>query len=135
MPEAIPLQNPAVTSEPVGREVTGIGVSSGTVEGVARIVHDPDFADVQPDEVLVTTTTDPSWSSIMFISSAIVVDIGGALSHAAVVARELGVPCVVNTRDGTSVIKTGDRVQVDGRNGTVTILESASSTDDGQDRA
>lgn len=135
MPEAIPLENPAATSEPPGREVTGIGVSSGTVEGVARIVHDPDFADVQPDEVLVTTTTDPSWSSIMFISSAIVVDIGGALSHAAVVARELGVPCVVNTRVGTSVIKTGDRLRVDGKDGTVTILESASSTGDGRDRA
>jgi phosphoenolpyruvate synthase/pyruvate phosphate dikinase len=75
--------------------------------------------------VLVSSTTDPSWSSIMFISSALVVDIGGPLSHAAVVARELGVPCVVNTRDGTERLQTGDRVRVDGGTGTVEILQRA----------
>ena len=105
------------------RTIEGIGVSAGTVEGIARIVTDPSFADVEPDEVLIAPTTDPSWSSIMFISCALVVDIGGALSHAAVVARELGIPCVVNTRDGTTAIRTGDRVRVDGRAGTVEILE------------
>ena len=74
-------------------------------------------------EVLVAPTTDPSWSAIMFVSSALVVDIGGALSHAAVVARELEIPCVVNTRDGTKAIQTGDRVRVDGEAGTIEILE------------
>jgi pyruvate,water dikinase len=59
----------------------------------------------------------------MFISSALVVDIGGALSHAAVVARELGIPCVVNTRTGTRRLRTGDRLRVDGAKGTVEILE------------
>jgi pyruvate,water dikinase len=78
---------------------------------------------VEPDEVLVAPTTDPSWSSIMFISSALVVDIGGMLSHAAVVARELGIPCVVNTRTGTRALRTGDRVRVDGTTGTVTVIE------------
>ena len=105
--------------------VEGIGVSSGVVEGTARVVTDPGFADVEDDEILVAPTTDPSWSSIMFLSSALVVDIGGALSHAAVVARELGIPCVVNTRDGTAAIRTGDRVRVDGEAGTVEILERA----------
>ena len=62
------------------------------VEGRVRVVTDPTFAEVEQDEVLVTPTTDPSWASIMFMSSALVVDIGGPLSHAAVVARELGVP-------------------------------------------
>jgi pyruvate,water dikinase len=62
----------------------------------------------------------------MFVSAALVVDIGGALSHAAVVARELGIPCVVNTRTGTSVLRTGDRVRVDGKAGTVEVLERAS---------
>jgi pyruvate,water dikinase len=102
--------------------ITGIGVSAGVVEGTVRIVTDPSFDDVEPDEVLVTRTTDPSWSSIMFISSALVVDIGGALSHAAVVARELGIPCVVNTRNGTRALRTGDRVRVDGTAGTVEVL-------------
>ena len=59
------------------------------------------------------------------VSSALVVDLGGALSHAAVVARELNIPCVVNTRDGTRRLTTGDRVRVDGKAGTVEILERA----------
>ncbi|HYF24274.1 MAG TPA: PEP-utilizing enzyme [Baekduia sp.] len=105
--------------------VTGTGVSAGVVEGVVRVVTDPTFEDVEPDEILVATTTDPSWSSIMFLSSALVVDVGGALSHAAVVARELQVPCVVNTRDGTRLLRTGDRVRVDGTAGTVEVLERA----------
>jgi phosphohistidine swiveling domain-containing protein len=105
--------------------VEGIGVSPGVVEGVARVVHDPSFADVAPDEVLIAPTTDPSWSTILFISRALVVDIGGALSHAAVVARELGVPCVVGTRNGTEAIRTGDVVRVDGGTGVVTILKRA----------
>jgi pyruvate,water dikinase len=112
-----------VAESPPGDVITGIGVSPGVVEGVVRIVTDPTFDEVEPDEVLVTPTTDPSWSSIMFISSALVVDIGGALSHAAVVARELGIPCVVNTRNGTRSLRTGDRVRVDGGTGTVEILE------------
>ena len=110
----------------VGEEViTGIGASSGTVEGIVRVVLDPTFAEVEPDEILVTTTTDPSWASIMFMSSALIVDIGGMLSHAAVVARELGIPCVVNTRNGTHNLRTGDRVCVNGNSGTVTVIQRA----------
>jgi pyruvate,water dikinase len=105
--------------------VTGLGVSAGVVEGPARVVTDPAFADVEPGDVLISSTTDPSWSSIMFISSALVVDIGSALSHAAVVARELGVPCVVNTRTGSERLRTGDVVRVDGNAGTVEILRAA----------
>ncbi|GAA4736983.1 PEP/pyruvate-binding domain-containing protein [Actinomycetospora chibensis] len=114
----------------VGDVITGVGVSNGVVEGVARVVTSPDFADVLPDEILVAPTTDPSWSSIMFVSAGLVVDIGGALSHAAVVARELGLPCVVSTRTGTRALRTGDRVRVDGGAGTVTILERASAPED-----
>src|SRR5262249_52496385 len=120
------------TPEPIATEsdgdeelVEGIGVSAGSVEGVVRVVTDPAVAEVEPDEVLVAPTTDPSWSSIMFLSSALVVDIGGPLSHAAVVARELGLPCVVNTRVGTRVLRTGDRVRVDGSSGRVEVLERA----------
>jgi rifampicin phosphotransferase len=110
---------------PVGGVVTGVGVSSGVVEGPVRVVTHPDFAEVEPDEILVAPTTDPSWSSIMFVSAGLVVDIGGALSHAAVVARELGLPCVVSTRTGTRALSTGDRVRVDGTAGTVTVLHRA----------
>jgi rifampicin phosphotransferase len=124
VPAPVPIDEAGREESPNG-VVEGVGVSAGSVEGVARVVTDPAFADVEDDEVLIAPTTDPSWSSIMFVSSALVVDIGGALSHAAVVARELGIPCVVNTGDGTKAIRTGDRVRVDGEEGTVTILERA----------
>ncbi|WP_200902440.1 PEP-utilizing enzyme [Protofrankia coriariae] len=131
-PSLVTAADPA--TDPSGeRVISGIGVSSGVVEGVARVVTDPAFADVEPDEILVAPTTDPSWSSIMFISAGLVVDIGGALSHAAVVARELGIPCVVNTRTGTRVVRTGDRVRVDGTAGTVEILSSAHGDAEGSD--
>ncbi|WP_205698869.1 PEP-utilizing enzyme [Conexibacter sp. SYSU D00693] len=124
LPELVPVAAPGAGGGADGGSgvVRGTGVSAGVVEGVARVVTDPSFEDVEPDEVLVARTTDPSWSSIMFVSSALVVDLGGALSHAAVVARELGVPCVVGTGNGTSVLATGDRVRVDGTAGTVEVL-------------
>ncbi|WP_244461511.1 PEP/pyruvate-binding domain-containing protein [Rhodococcus sp. ZPP] len=103
--------------------LTGIGASAGIVEGRVRVVTDPAFTEVEPGEILVATTTDPSWASIMFVSAGLIVDIGGVLSHAAVVARELHLPCVVNTGTGTSVLRTGDRVRVNGRTGVVEILE------------
>jgi phosphohistidine swiveling domain-containing protein len=105
--------------------LSGLGVSSGLVEGEVTVVRDPAAAEVAPGTILVAPTTDPSWSSLMFISAALVVDIGGALSHCAVVARELGIPCVVNTRGGSRQLRTGDRVRVDGALGTVEILARA----------
>jgi pyruvate,water dikinase len=117
-----PLTNaPDETTE----TVEGVGVSAGVVEGIVRVVTEPDFAEVEAGEVLVAPTTDPSWSSVMFVSSALVVDIGSVLSHAAVVARELGLPCVVNTRTGTRALRTGDLVRVDGGSGHVQILKRA----------
>lgn len=103
--------------------IVGIGASAGTVEGIVRVVTDPSFAEVETGEILVTPTTDPSWASILFLAGALVVDIGGMISHAAVVARELGIPCVVNTRIATRALRTGDRVRVDGSKGTVDLLE------------
>jgi len=124
VPDVQPIP-PASDDRPVVGAVHGIGVSRGIVEGRVRVLMQPDFAEVEADDILVAPTTDPSWSSIMFISSAIVVDIGGALSHAAVVAREMNIPCVVNTRTGTASLRTGDRVRVDGATGTVEVLERA----------
>ncbi len=71
----------------------------------------------------MTPTTDPSWASIMYISAALVVDIGGPFSHAAMIAREIGIPCVVNTRTGSRTLQTGERVRVDGRTGLVERLD------------
>jgi pyruvate,water dikinase len=125
-PTPIPIVPPAADGSAAalrpGDVVRGSGVSRGVVEGQVRVVTDPSFAEVGPDEILVAPVTDPSWSSIMFISSGLVVDIGGALSHAAVVARELDIPCVVGTQNGTQVLRNGDRVLVDGEAGTVKLL-------------
>lgn len=127
IPDPVVAIADVATDRGAGFVVTGRGVSAGIVEGPVRIVTDPSFTDVEPGEILVAPTTDPSWASIMFVSAALVVDIGGALSHAAVVARELGLPCVVNTRDGSRTLRTGDVVRVDGSAGTVELLQSVES--------
>ena len=123
-PEARPVSSDGSSAAvEVGGTIEGTGVSSGTVEARVRVVTDPADAELEPGEILVARTTDPSWASIMFLSSALVVDIGGQLSHAAVVAREVGVPCVMGTDDGTRRLRTGDLCRVDGGAGTVTVLE------------
>jgi pyruvate,water dikinase len=100
--------------------LTGIGVSAGEAEGVARVVTDPVLTDgFEVGDLLVCHMTDPGWASIMFLAAALVVDVGGPMSHAAIVARELGIPCVVNTVDGTHRIRSGQRIRVDGAAGTV----------------
>ena len=74
--------------------------------------------------------TDPSWAAIMLTAGGLVIDVGGPISHGAIVARELGIPCVINTRTGTRQLETGDRVRVDGNLGEVTILARAAPTTD-----
>jgi phosphohistidine swiveling domain-containing protein len=108
--------------ERVGLVLSGVTGCSGVVEGPVRVLLEPTFEDVEPGEVLVAPFTDPSWASVMFMSSGLVVDIGGWMSHAAVVARELGVPCVMGTGDGTRRLRTGDVCRVDGAAGTVEVL-------------
>jgi pyruvate,water dikinase len=103
-------------------------VSAGTVEGIARVVHDADAGDLEDGEILVCATTDPSWASCFLVAGAVVIDIGGPLSHGAIVAREMGIPCVINTGNGTRAIKTGDRLRVDGSTGLVVIQERAAGS-------
>ena len=108
---------------PTDGSVRGIGASSGVAEQVVYVMRDPAEADqLKGGEVLVASTTDPSWAPAMYLSSALVVDIGGLMSHAAIVARELGVPCVMGTKNGTSLLRSGDTVRVDGKSGEVLIL-------------
>lgn len=105
--------------------VNGTAASPGTVEGYARVVLDPSDAHVEKGEILLAKDTDPGWASLMFLSSALVADIGGIMSHTAVVARELGIPCVVNTKIATRHIRTGDLIRVDGSKGTIDVLSRA----------
>jgi phosphohistidine swiveling domain-containing protein len=106
-----------------GDVLTGVAGSPGVVEGAARVVVDPFEAEpLEPGEVLVCRFTDPSWAPLFTLADALVIDIGAAASHGAIVARELGVPCVIGTGDGTRRIRTGDRLLVDGSAGRVEIL-------------
>jgi len=104
-------------------DVSGYAASPGVVEGVARVVRSvDDIGTVQQDEILVCSVTAPSWGPVFPKIAAAVSDIGGMMSHAAIVAREYGLPAVVGTGNATSAIKTGDCVRVDGNTGIVTIL-------------
>lgn len=104
----------------------GLGASSGRAVGPARVLADPrDVATLAPGEILVVHQADVGWTPLFLAAAAIVTDLGGPLSHASVVAREFGVPAVVNVRVGTRVICTGDRIEVDGDAGTVRIVERA----------
>lgn len=98
--------------------------SLGHVEGFVRRIDDPAYGDkLQAGEILVTGTTNIGWTPIFPRAGAVVTDIGGSLSHAAIVARELGIPAVVGCRDATIRLHTGDRVLIDGAQGIVEILE------------
>lgn len=106
--------------------VSGLPASSGIAEGVARVILDPGAAEpLEAGEILVCTTTDPSWVAVMVCAAGLVIDIGGAVSHGAIIAREMGVPCVINTKVGTSSIRTGDRIRMNGDTGSIEILELA----------
>ncbi len=107
-----------------GDGVHGYPASPGVAEGVARVVRDVnEIGTVQQGEVLVCPVTAPSWAPVFPKIAAAVSDIGGMMSHAAIIASEYGLPAVVGTGHATKQIKTGDRVRVDGNTGVVTILD------------
>lgn len=101
----------------------GRPASRGVVEGVARVAHTlAEAAHLQPGEILVTPITDIGWTPYFSLIGGLVTDLGSAVSHGAVIAREYGLPCVVNTRDGTRFFSTGDRIRLDGDKGIVERL-------------
>ncbi|MCW3039120.1 MAG: cmdD1, partial [Solirubrobacterales bacterium] len=118
-PEAHP--DPGAGDDAVAT-LSGLGVSAGVVEGTVRVITDLGAADVPDGTVMVCRATDPSWASLFPLARAVVTDVGSALSHAAIVCRELGLPCVANTRTGTRDLRDGMRVRVDGGTGLVEVL-------------
>jgi pyruvate,water dikinase len=99
-------------------------VSAGVVTGKARVILMSDTAEkVLPGEILVAPFTDPGWSVFFITAVGLVVDMGGVLSHGSVVAREYGIPAVVNVKSATKIIKTGQMIRVDGNNGRVDIIK------------
>lgn len=107
-----------------GGDLSGFAASPGVAEGPARVLFTADqIGELQDGEILVAPITAPSWAPIFAKIEATVTDIGGMMSHAAIVCREYGVPAVTGTAYGTQNIKTGQRIRVDGSAGTVTILD------------
>ncbi|WP_143116065.1 PEP-utilizing enzyme [Lentzea xinjiangensis] len=97
-----------------------------TVTGIARAVVDPNGAHLEPGEILVAPSTDPGWTPLFLTASALVMEMGGASSHGAVVAREYGIPAVVGVRGAVTRIRTGERITVDGGTGVITTPEIGS---------
>jgi rifampicin phosphotransferase len=115
----------AHTAEPLttGETMQGMPGSSGVYRGIARVVLDPgDPAALDPGDILVAPHTDPAWTPLFVTAGAVVVDVGAALSHAIIVSRELGLPCVVSATDATKRIPDGAEIEVDGNTGIVTLL-------------
>ncbi len=100
----------------------GLPVSAGTVEGRARVILDMAEADLEPGDILVTTFTDPSWSPLFVGIAGLVTEVGGLMTHGAVIAREYGLPAVVGVERATRLIRDGQRIRVHGTDGYVEIL-------------
>jgi pyruvate,water dikinase len=124
-----------ITSESVGawlgrgageNSLSGMAASPGVVEGVARVIRSAaQLAEVQQGEILVAPVTAPSWAPVFGKIAATVTDIGGMMSHASIVCREYGLPAVTGTGNASTVIKTGQRLRVDGNTGKVEVLAAA----------
>ncbi len=100
----------------------GYQSEAGIIEGVAHVIHDPATETLRPGEILIAPFTDPGWTPLFINAAGLVMDIGGALAHGSVVAREYGIPAVVGVRGSTEKINTGQRVRVDGNRGIIEIL-------------
>jgi pyruvate,water dikinase len=108
--------------------VRGMPAGTGVFEGMVRVVLDAESEDTLDDgEVLVCKMVDPGWTALVSLAGALVTDIGSPASHGAIVARELGIACVVGTGNGTRVLHTGDVVRVDGVTGEIAVLSRAGS--------
>jgi len=118
------LAGPTLASpdhEPADGQLTGTPASAGTVTGAARVVLDPVGAHLEPGEILVAPSTDPGWTPLFLTAGGLVMEMGGANSHGAVVAREYGIPAVVGVPDATLRITTGQQITVVGATGVVEL--------------
>ncbi|MGH8080354.1 MAG: PEP-utilizing enzyme, partial [Lysobacter sp.] len=102
--------------------LVGLAVSAGTVEGRARVIFDIAQADLEPGDILVTPYTDPSWTPLFVSIKGLVTEVGGLMTHGAVIAREYGLPAVVSVEHATRLIRDGQRIRVHGTEGYIEIL-------------
>ena len=110
------------TDVPAGA-LTGLPVSAGTVEGRARVILDMAKADLEAGDILVTAYTDPSWTPVFVAIAGLVTEVGGLMTHGAVIAREYGLPAVVGVEHATALIRDGQRIRVHGTDGYVELLD------------
>ena len=106
-----------------GKTITGSPVSVGVYEGVVHVVFDPHNTQLIPGEILVCPGTDPAWTPLFLSAGALVMEVGGMMTHGAVVAREYGIPAIVGVDQATSRLKNGDRIRVDGSTGMIVLME------------
>ena len=105
--------------------LTGDPGSAGVARGRARVVLDPaDARGLQPGEILVAPLTDPAWTPLFLPAAGVVVNVGALMSHAVIVSRELGIPCVVSVTGATERIPNGAMIELDGAAGRVTVLHA-----------
>nr|WP_223265402.1 PEP-utilizing enzyme [Nostoc sp. 'Peltigera membranacea cyanobiont' 210A] len=102
--------------------IVGLPVSSGVIEGRARVILNMEDADLEDGDILVTSFTDPSWTPLFVSIKGLVTEVGGLMTHGAVIAREYGLPAVVGVENATKLIKDGQRIRVHGTEGYVEIL-------------
>ncbi len=108
----------------VGESIQGVPGCAGVARGRARVILDPsDPGLMEAGDILIAPSTDPAWTPLFMPASAVVVNVGGQISHSIIVSRELGLPCVVSATDATRRIPDGATVEVDGSTGTVTVVE------------
>jgi rifampicin phosphotransferase len=112
----------AMPSRPDTDGLSGTPASAGVITGIARVIADPVGAQLEPGEILVAPSTDPGWTPLFLTAGGLVMEMGGANSHGAVVAREYGIPAVVGVHNATRRIVTGQKITVNGSNGEVTLL-------------
>jgi len=121
--EWAPRGGGSVTVAVAGELLQGTAGSPGVVSGTARVVLDPSNASViGPGDIMIAPTTDPSWTPLFLSAEGVVVNVGAVASHAAIVCRELGVPCAVSVIDATSRIPDGATIEIDGSTGAVTVI-------------
>ncbi len=104
--------------------LVGTPVSAGVVEGYAKVVLRPEEAKLNPGEIMIAPFTDPGWTPLFHSAKALVMEIGGMMTHGAVVAREYGIPSVVGIDGATDIIKDGDYIRVNGTAGYVEVLHN-----------
>src|SRR5262249_13408783 len=102
--------------------LVGLPVLAGTIEGRARVIVDMADADIEAGDILVTTGTDPSWTPLFVTIAGLVTEVGGQMTHGAVIAREYGLPAVVGIEHATDLIQDGQRIRVHGTDGYVELL-------------